>query len=121
MIRPEAGYAESAPARDEVDAMRGPVVVEFGNDWCGHCRAAAPHVAAVLATYPDAVHLKIADGPGRRLGRSFGVKLWPTLVFMRDGTELARVVRPRSREPLEEAARYLSDTVARPNGPKSAT
>ncbi|HEY8049330.1 MAG TPA: thioredoxin family protein, partial [Ramlibacter sp.] len=41
-------------------------------------------------------HLKIEDGPGRKLGRSFGVKLWPTLVFLKDGRELARVTRPRS-------------------------
>ena len=102
-----AAYAESAPTREAVDAMRGPVVVEFGNDWCGHCQAAAPHVAAVLDAHPGIAHLKVADGPGRRLGRSFGVKLWPTLVFLRDGVEVARVVRPRSREPLTEAVAAL--------------
>jgi thioredoxin 1 len=26
------------------------------------------------------------------------VKLWPTLVLLRDGREIARVVRPRSRD-----------------------
>jgi thioredoxin 1 len=35
-------------------------------------------------------HVKVEDGSGRRLGRSFGVKLWPTLVFLRDGREVAR-------------------------------
>ena len=39
-------------------------------------------------------HLKIAVGSGRPLGRSFRVKLWPTLVFLRNGAEVARLVRP---------------------------
>jgi thioredoxin 1 len=47
-----------------------------------------------MARHPGVRHLKIADASGRRLGRSFGVKLWPTLVFLRDGRELARLVRP---------------------------
>jgi len=46
-------------------------------------------------------HLKIEDGPGRPLGRSFRVKLWPTLVFLRDGVEVARVVRPADAKQIE--------------------
>ena len=41
-------------------------------------------------------HLKIEDGRGRPLGRSFRVKLWPTLVMLQDGQEVGRVVRPTS-------------------------
>lgn len=96
-------YSETAPTRDEVDAMRGPVVLDFGTEWCGHCRAARPLVDAALAARPGVRHLRSEDGPGRRLGRSFGVKLWPTLVFMRDGQELERVVRPREADALERA------------------
>ena len=82
------------PDRAAVDAMAGAVVVEFGTDWCGHCQAAQPLVQAALAAHPSVRHVKVEDGPGRRLGRSFGVKLWPTLVFIRDGEEIARLVRP---------------------------
>lgn len=46
-------------------------------------------------------HLKIEDGPGRRLGRFFRVKLWPTLVFLQDGEEVARLVRPAGGEAIE--------------------
>ncbi|MEO6025577.1 MAG: thioredoxin family protein [Candidatus Binatia bacterium] len=77
-----------------IEEIRGPVAVEFGADWCGHCQAAQPLIAAALARHPGVPHLKIADGKGRPLGRSFGVKLWPTLVFLRDGHELTRAIRP---------------------------
>ena len=49
-----------------------------------------------LADHPQWQHLKVEDGSGRALGRSFRVKLWPTLVFLRDGQEIARLVRPTS-------------------------
>jgi thioredoxin 1 len=87
-------YDASEPSRAAVDEIRGSVVIEFGADWCGHCQAAQPLIAAALARHPDVQHLKIADGKGRPLGRSFGVTLWPTLVFLRDGHETMRVIRP---------------------------
>src|SRR5690606_9585147 len=77
-------YSADAPDRVTVDAMTGPVVLEFGTDWCGDCQAAQPGIKAAMADYPDLRHVKVEDGRGRRLGRSFGVKLWPTLVFLRD-------------------------------------
>ena len=96
------------PARDEVDALSGPTVLEFGTDWCGHCRFARPLVDPELASRPSVRHLQIEDGPGRRLGRSYRVKLWPTFIFLRDGQEVARVVRPRDVADLQEAFARLA-------------
>lgn len=87
-------YDLEQPDRASIDALRGPVVVEFGTSWCGYCSSAQPLIAQAMAGHSDVRHIKVEDGPGRLLGRSFRVKLWPTLVFLRDGEELARVVRP---------------------------
>jgi thioredoxin 1 len=101
-------YGASEPARADVDAMPGPVLLEFGAPWCGHCRAAQSALRAMLAGRDGVSHLKIEDGRGRALGRNFGVKLWPTLILLRDGQEQARVVRPLSRADLAPVARALS-------------
>lgn len=87
-------YAIDEPAREVVDSLPGPTVLEFGAPWCGYCTAAQPLIETALAGHPDVRHLKVEDGPGRPLGRSFRIKLWPTLVFLRDGQEVARLVRP---------------------------
>src|SRR4051812_44538679 len=96
-------YAEVEPARAEVDAYAGPAVLEFGSPWCGHCRRAQPLIAEALAAHPDVRHIKVADASGKRLGRSFKVKLWPTLVFLKDGNEVAKLVRPASGDEIKSA------------------
>lgn len=96
-------YARTEPSRAEIDAQPEPLMLEFGAPWCGYCRAAQPLIAEALAAYPHLRHIKIEDGPGRRLGRSFRIKLWPTLVFVRQGREVARLVRPDSVEVIREA------------------
>jgi len=90
-----SSYATREPARSDVDARAGAFVLEFGAPWCGHCQAAQDAIAEALGAHPAIGHLKIEDGRGRPLGRSFRIKLWPTLVFLRDGEERARLVRPR--------------------------
>ncbi len=92
-----------APSRAEVDASTGLRVLEFGTEWCGHCRAAQPVVSQVLAQHPEWQHLKVEDGAGRALGRSFRVKRWPTLVFLREGQEVARLVRPTTSQDVQAA------------------
>ena len=96
-------YTEAQPDRREVDTLRGAAVVDFGTNWCGYCRAAQPLVDAAFAQHPEVRHLKVEDGPGRPLGRSFRVKLWPTLIFLRDGQEVARLVRPEDAAEIERA------------------
>lgn len=89
--------------RAEVDELPGVTVLEFGANWCPICQGARPLIDSALAAHADVRHLWVEDGPGKPLGRSFRIKLWPTLVFLRDGREVARVVRPRGADELTAA------------------
>jgi thioredoxin 1 len=104
----DAGYLppEQAPTREQIDGTRGPVLLEFGTAWCGHCRALAHVVSTLLERHPEVRHLKVEDGPGRALGRSFGVRLWPNLVFLKDGVVVRQLARP-SHAALREAFEAL--------------
>ncbi len=106
-------YADIEPSRSQIDQIAEPIVLEFGAPWCGHCLAAQPLLAGALAAYPGVRHIRIEDGPGRRLGRSFTVKLWPTLIFLRQGSEVARLVRPADADAIaRQLARLLTETAA---------
>jgi len=87
-------YAEAEPTIEQVLALTGDTVLEFGAPWCGHCQTAQPAVEEVLTEHPELTHIKVYDGKGKPLGRAFHVKLWPTLILLRDGREVARLVRP---------------------------
>lgn len=100
-------YPDAEPPRSEIDASAGPLLIQFGAPWCGHCQGAQPLIQAALAGHPQLRHLRIEDGRGRPLGRSFKVTLWPTLVFLRDGSEVARVVRPQAAGEITEALAAL--------------
>ena len=96
-------YAAIEPARAEVNGLEGPTVIEFGSPSCGYCRAVQPLLASAFIDHPHVRHIKIIDGSGRPLGRSYGVKLWPTLVFLNHGKECARLVRPSDVSEIRKA------------------
>src|ERR1044072_1610032 len=100
-----ATYREDEPTRDEIDHGSGLLLLEFGAGWCGHCQALSPAVESLLNEHSEVQHVRIADGRGKPLGRSFRVKLWPTLVFLKDGQAMKQLVRPSDdnvREALDE-------------------
>ena len=101
-------YLPESITREQVDALPGATVVQFGTDWCGYCRAAQGVIDGVLDEPDGPRRILVEDGKGRPLGRSYRVKLWPTLVFLADGTEVARVVRPWRSEDVADAMKLLS-------------
>jgi thioredoxin 1 len=61
-------------------------------------------------------HILIEDAKGRPLGRSFRVKLWPNLVFMRDGRVVQQSARPTAKE-TEEGFRAIVNVREGPDPP----
>jgi len=97
------------PTRAQLDALSGAALIEFGAASCGHCQRAQPLIASALQQHGDGVrHIKVEDGSGKPLGRSFHVTLWPTLIFLRDGREVARLVRPVATGEIVQALGLLT-------------
>ncbi len=94
----DSDYGKAEPARQEIDRLPGPVLLEFGTSWCGYCQAIQRPLEALLTSFPQVRHIKVEDGKGRPLGRSFRVKLWPNFVFLRDGQVLTQLARPEPEE-----------------------
>ncbi len=97
----EGQFKEVEFTKESLANIPGPVVIQFGTNWCGHCRRFAPVFEQLLEKYPDVNPIWVEDGPGRPLGRAFKVKLWPTLVFLRDGDIVKQMSRPTETEAAE--------------------
>lgn len=96
--------------QQELESLAGATLIEFGADSCGYCQAAQVLIAAALKPYPAITHIKIEDGKGQRLGRAYGVKLWPTLLFLKNGIEITRLVRPSDSKTIAAALNAISIT-----------
>ena len=103
-------YAATEPTRAEIDALQGPALLEFGSVSCGWCIRAQSLLKPAFAAHPSVQHIKVEDGSGQPLGRSFGIKLWPTMVFLKDGREVARLVRPTHPQEITEAFNSIDQT-----------
>jgi len=93
--------------REFLDQRPGATLVEFGAGWCDHCQAAQANIGAAINAYPNIHHIKIEDGKGQRLGRTYAVKLWPTHILLQDGVEIERLVRPLSETSITTALAKL--------------
>lgn len=102
-----AQHLSQEPQRSDIDTQPGLIVLEFGTPWCPHCLGAQGLIEQALGPRADIQHLKVEDGPGKPLGRSYRIKLWPTLVMLRDGQEVARVVRPTDAASISTALAAL--------------
>ena len=101
-IGSNSDYAEEAFTFEQVGELSGEVLLEFGAPWCGHCQAASPAIKEVITEHPELRHIKIYDGKGKPLGRAFRVKLWPTLILLHNGKEVARLVRPLGSDDVRQ-------------------
>ena len=101
-IDSNSDYAEESFTFEQTGELSGDVLLEFGAPWCGHCQAASSAIKEAVTEHSGLRHIKIYDGKGKPLGRAFKVKLWPTLILLHNGNEVARLVRPSSSDEVRE-------------------
>lgn len=68
----------------------GNVILDFYADWCGPCNRMAPLIDTFAATVPGFTFIKINRDHYLDLARDFKITSIPTLIFLRNGTEIGR-------------------------------
>ena len=78
---------------EEVINSGKPVLVDFWAEWCGPCRLVGPHVEALATEYEGkAVVGKVNVDQHGALAAKFGVRNIPTLIVLKNGEVVDKVV-----------------------------
>ncbi|MEC8603156.1 MAG: thioredoxin [Bacteroidota bacterium] len=93
----EANFDELAMNSDKA------VMVDFWAEWCGPCRMVGPHVDALSTEYDGkAVVGKVNVDHNPSIAAKFGVRNIPTIIFLKNGEVVDKVVGAQSKEALAE-------------------
>ncbi|KAG5527423.1 hypothetical protein RHGRI_028345 [Rhododendron griersonianum] len=74
------------------------MVVDFSASWCGPCKLMEPVINAMSSKFADVEFIKIDVDELSDVAKEFGVQAMPTLVLLKQGKEVDRVVGAKKDE-----------------------
>lgn len=85
-----------------------PLVVDLWATWCGPCRMVAPIIEELANEYDGKVTVGKCDvEEADDIAAEFGIRNIPTIVFMKDGKILDKIVGAASKSKIEEKIKAL--------------
>ena len=87
---------------DEIVHGEKPVLLDFWAPWCGPCRMVAPIVEEIAAERDDVIIGKVNVDEEMELAVKFGIVSIPTLVYLKDGMEVDKIVGYRPKADIED-------------------
>jgi thioredoxin 1 len=86
------------PALEALTALPGVTAIDFTARWCGPCKVMEPVLAALATEYKGSVRIAAIDVDDEPIvTERYNVRSMPTLVVLRDGREVGRIVGSRPR------------------------
>lgn len=85
------------------------VVIDFFAEWCGPCKMLAPTLERLAGELKDkCIFAKVDVDQCKSLSQEYQIRAMPTIVIIRDGKEIDRIVGSKSYSVLKkELERYF--------------
>jgi len=77
---------------DEVSKSPLLTIVDVWAPWCGHCRIIGPVIEELADDYSGKIKVGKLNADENAMAHQLGVSGIPTVLFMRDGKEIDRIV-----------------------------
>ena len=85
-----------------------PLVVDFWATWCGPCRMISPIISELAKEYDGKIAVGKCDvEENEELAADFGIRNIPTIIFMKGGEVVDKVVGAVAKATLEEKFKAL--------------
>ena len=92
--------------QSEVIASPLPVLVDFWATWCAPCRAIAPHVEALAATYAGKLRVAKCDiDSSQKVPTQYEIRSIPTLLMFKGGAVVGQLVGAVAKAKIDELVR----------------
>lgn len=93
---------------EELVATGKPLVIDFWATWCGPCKKIGPFIEALAKEYEgQAIIGKCDVEDNDDLTSKFGIRNVPTVLFLKDGNEVDRLVGAASKDAFEEKLKAI--------------
>jgi thioredoxin 1 len=105
-----AGIIDVTDANFESEVLKAdvPAVIDFWAEWCAPCRAIAPIVKDLAATYAGkvkVVKMNIDENPGTP--GKYGVRAIPTVLAFKNGAVVGQITGARPKSAFDEMVQRL--------------
>ena len=87
---------------DEVGKSTQLIIVDVWAPWCGPCRIIGPVIEELADDYAGKIRVGKLNADENAMAHQLGVSGIPTILFMRDGKEVDRVVGAVPKQMLVE-------------------
>ena len=94
-------FTDSNFKKEALD-KKGVTVVDFGAEWCGPCRMIGPIIETLATEYTGKANIgKIDVDNNPETSMKFGVRNIPTIVFLKDGVMVDKIVGAPTAQALK--------------------
>ena len=85
----------------------GICAVKFGATWCGPCKVLEPLLQKMKDEFPGVNYLSIDVDDNPQLAKTHRIRSLPTVILLKDGQEVTRLVGAVKTDPLRKALKDL--------------